>query len=95
MSDSTNEETPEFVQAVKDVKELDNVPNDKLLELYGLYKQVKEGSNETPKPSVFSGPKIRAKWDAWESQKGKANLKAQEEYVALVEELKEKYSKKS
>ncbi|XP_023154459.2 enoyl-CoA delta isomerase 2 isoform X1 [Amphiprion ocellaris] len=33
----------------------------------------------------------KAKWDAWEKQKGKSKEDAMNEYINLVEELKNKY----
>lgn len=33
----------------------------------------------------------KAKWYAWEKQKGKSNDDAMNEYIKLVEQLKEKY----
>lgn len=59
----------EFEEAAAKVKELKQRPNDKeLLELYGFYKQATVGDNNSNKPLIDL--KGRAKWDAWEAQKG-------------------------
>jgi len=36
--------------------------------------------------------KGKAKWDAWAALKGTSTEKAQEDYIALAEELKNKYA---
>ncbi|CAO3631053.1 unnamed protein product [Cunninghamella blakesleeana] len=78
----------EFETAANEVKALKKTPsNDKLLELYGLFKQAKEGDNTTTRPGVFD-PKGKAKWDAWTKNKGLSQEEAEKKYIALVEELK-------
>jgi diazepam-binding inhibitor (GABA receptor modulating acyl-CoA-binding protein) len=57
-----------------------------LLKLYALYKQATIGDVNTEKPGMFS-MKERAKWTAWESEKGKAKETAEAEYIAFVEKL--------
>lgn len=39
------------------------------LALYGLYKQVTVGDNNTAKPGIFD-LKAKAKWSAWNDRKG-------------------------
>ncbi|WPK24097.1 hypothetical protein PUMCH_001353 [Australozyma saopauloensis] len=34
----------------------------------------------------------KAKWQAWEDQKGKSSEEAESEYIALVDELTDKYT---
>ncbi len=63
---------------------------DELLRLYGLYKQATEGDNTTERPGGFDF-KAAAKYNAWESEKGKTKEAATEEYVKLVESLSTKY----
>ena len=57
-----------------------NLTNDDLLILYGLFKQSKEGDVNSSQPYRVQF-EARAKWDAWNSQKGKSKAKAQQEYV--------------
>ena len=81
-----------FNQAVIRSKELTQRPtNEELLKLYGLYKQATEGDVTGERPGGFDF-KGAAKYDAWQSYKGKDKHEAMEEYVALVEELHEKES---
>lgn len=47
------------------------------------------GDNTTDKPGMFD-LKGKYKWEAWNDNKGKSKEAAQQEYVALVEELKSK-----
>lgn len=77
-----------FEQAQKDVQTLSKKPgNDKLLKLYALYKQGSEGDVSGERPGGFDF-KGGAKYDAWAEQKGKSKEQAQQEYVALVEQLR-------
>ncbi|CAF3648910.1 unnamed protein product [Rotaria sp. Silwood1] len=80
----------EFDKAAEDVKVLNKkLSNDDLLKLYGLYKQATIGDNNTNKPSMID-LKGKAKWEAWDKNKGKAKEVAQQEYVALVREFQTK-----
>jgi len=82
-----------FDKAATEVRSLPQRPtDDELLLLYGLYKQATVGDNNTSQPWMFQ-MEARAKWDAWTKQKGKSKEKAQEEYIQLVEQLKQKYQK--
>ena len=77
-----------FEQAQLDVQNLPSKPsNDVLLRLYALYKQGTEGDVSGERPGGFDF-KGGAKYDAWEALEGMPQDKAQEEYVALVEQLK-------
>ena len=69
--------------------------NDDLLNLYSLFKQAKEGDNNTSQPSFYQ-LEAKAKWNAWNSQKGKSQDQAKHEYVSLAmnflpEEIKSNY----
>jgi len=76
-----------FELAAEEVKNLKTKPSDNdLLALYGLFKQATVGDCNTSKPGIFD-PKGRAKWDAWNKNKGVAKDAAESEYVALVEKL--------
>lgn len=79
-----------FNQAVIRSKELTQRPtNEELLKLYGLYKQAIEGDVQGERPGGFDF-KGAAKYDAWESLKGKPKQAAMEAYITLVETLQEK-----
>jgi diazepam-binding inhibitor (GABA receptor modulator, acyl-CoA-binding protein) len=82
----------DFQQAVARSKELTKRPgNDELLLLYALFKQATEGDVHGDKPGGFDF-KGMAKWNAWEEQKGKSQEAARSEYVALMNQLYEKYA---
>jgi diazepam-binding inhibitor (GABA receptor modulating acyl-CoA-binding protein) len=82
---------PSFEQAIIDVQNLKIKPEDKeLLKLYGLYKQSLFGNNNTSKPFVLNF-KDNAKWNAWNELRGKGKIRAKNEYISFVEELKNKY----
>ncbi len=77
-----------FEQAVADSKKLPEKPdNATLLQIYSLYKQATEGDVEGKRPG-FTDMVGRAKWDAWNGQKGKDAATAMQEYVDLIESLK-------
>ncbi|XP_032823207.1 acyl-CoA-binding protein isoform X2 [Petromyzon marinus] len=61
-----------------------------MLEVYALFKQVTVGDNTTDSPGMLDF-KGKAKWNAWNSKKGKSKEDAIAAYIALVEELKVKY----
>jgi acyl-CoA-binding protein len=78
-----------FADAKKRVETLEARPsNEKLLELYGLYKQATEGDVSGSRPGLLD-LKGRAKYDAWARRKGTAKDDAMKGYVALVDELEE------
>ncbi|UJR31149.1 hypothetical protein I4U23_018656 [Adineta vaga] len=77
----------EFNQAAADVKNLSKKPSDdQLLKLYGLYKQATTGDNNSGKPGMLD-IKGKAKWEAWNNNKGKSQEAAQQEYVNFVRQL--------
>ncbi|XP_071369225.1 acyl-CoA-binding protein-like isoform X2 [Centroberyx affinis] len=80
-----------FDTAAEEVKQLKVKPSDaEMLKVYSLFKQSTVGDVNTARPGMldFTG---KAKWDAWEKEKGKSQEDAMNEYIKLVEELKEKY----
>lgn len=78
-----------FEQAVADSKNLPEKPdNQTLLQIYSLYKQATAGDVEGKKPG-FGDMVGRAKWDAWNALKGKSADEAMQEYVDLIEGLKD------
>lgn len=80
--------TAEFEQAQIDVKQLDQRPgNDVLLRLYALYKQGTHGDADSKRPGVFDLVG-RAKYDAWKALAGTTQSDAQQQYVALVTQLR-------
>ncbi|XP_006806501.1 acyl-CoA-binding protein [Neolamprologus brichardi] len=80
-----------FDEAAAEVKQLKAKPTDEeMLQIYSLFKQATVGDVNTSRPGMFDFTG-KAKWDAWEKQKGKSNENAMNEYISLVEELKQKY----
>ncbi len=78
-----------FDQALADSKNLSERPdNMTLLKIYALYKQATSGDVEGQRPG-FTDMVGRAKWDAWESQKGLSKEQAMQQYIDLIAELKE------
>ena len=78
----------QFEQAVIDSKSLPEKPdNMTLLKLYALYKQASSGDADGKRPG-FGDMVGRAKWDAWNENKGKSSETAMQEYVDLIESLK-------
>ncbi|EDW40222.1 GL25029 [Drosophila persimilis] len=84
--------TEQFNAAAEKVKNLTKRPSDdEFLELYALFKQASVGDNNTNKPGLLD-LKGKAKWEAWNKQKGKSTEAAQKEYVTFVEGLVAKYA---
>ena len=79
----------EFEQAVADSKTLSEKPsNEILLQLYSLYKQGSTGDVDTDPPANPFDFVAKAKYEAWESLKGKTKEAAMQEYIDLVKRLK-------
>jgi diazepam-binding inhibitor (GABA receptor modulating acyl-CoA-binding protein) len=77
-----------FEQAVADSKSLPEKPdNMTLLQIYALYKQATSGDADTKQPG-FTDLVGRAKWDAWNAQRGKSADDAMGDYIELIESLK-------
>ncbi len=66
----------------------DKPSNEVLLQLYSLYKQATEGDVSAEAPSNPFDFVAKAKYNAWEEQKGKAKETAMQEYIELVSKLK-------
>eukprot|EP00193_Tetraselmis_chui_P022150 CAMPEP_0177776376 /NCGR_PEP_ID=MMETSP0491_2-20121128/14678_1 /TAXON_ID=63592 /ORGANISM="Tetraselmis chuii, Strain PLY429" /LENGTH=113 /DNA_ID=CAMNT_0019295159 /DNA_START=369 /DNA_END=711 /DNA_ORIENTATION=+ len=77
----------DFEAAAEEVKGFTKVTDADKLILYGLFKQANVGDVEGDRPGMFS-PTNRAKWDAWEKNKGMTKEKAMEDYIAKVAQLK-------
>ncbi len=79
-----------FEQAKNDSKALSQKPsNEILLQLYGLYKQGTVGNVNEDAPSNPFDFVAKAKYNAWQSLQGKSTTEAMQEYVDLVEKLKD------
>jgi len=77
----------QFKQASEKVHTLDKRPsNDKLLELYGLFKQATEGDVAGQRPGGFDFKAI-AKYDTWANLKGMSKDDAKKAYIELVHTL--------
>ncbi len=78
-----------FDTAVAESKMLPARPdNMTLLKLYALFKQASVGDVAGDKPGPFDMVG-RAKYDAWAEMRGVASETAKEDYVSLVESLKD------
>ena len=78
----------QFEQAVTESKQLPEKPsNDVLLKIYSLYKQATQGDVSGEKPNGFDFVNL-AKYNAWESQKGKTSEESMQEYIDLINSLK-------
>jgi diazepam-binding inhibitor (GABA receptor modulating acyl-CoA-binding protein) len=79
----------QFEQAQADSKNLSERPdNMTLLKIYALYKQASAGDADGKRPG-FSDMVGRAKWDAWNALKGTGADDAMQQYVDLIESLKD------
>ena len=78
-----------FEQAVAESKNLPERPdNMTLLKLYALYKQGSAGDVEGKRPG-FTDMVGRAKFDAWAALKGSGSNEAMQQYIDLIEDLKD------
>ncbi|XP_052094982.1 acyl-CoA-binding protein-like [Mytilus californianus] len=81
----------EFNKAAEEVKNLKTKPsNDDMLMIYSLFKQTTVGDVNTARPGMLDLTG-KAKWDAWEKQKGKSKEDAEKEYINKVSEMKGTY----
>lgn len=67
----------------------DKPSNDTLLQLYSLYKQSTEGDNTIDPPANPFDFVAKAKYEAWLGLKGKSKEAAMQEYINLVNKLKD------
>ena len=76
-----------FKYAAEMVKSLNEKPdNNKLLQLYSLYKQTTVGNVNTSQPWAVQ-LEARVKWDAWKSKEGLSKEEAMVKYVEEVDKL--------
>ncbi|WP_295995331.1 acyl-CoA-binding protein [Rugamonas sp.] len=79
----------QFQQAQLDSKNLPERPdNMTLLKLYALFKQGANGDADGERPG-FTDMVGRAKFDAWAALKGTSQDEARQQYIDLVEDLKD------
>lgn len=79
----------QFTQAQLDSKNLPERPdNMTMLKMYALFKQGLKGDASGERPG-FTDMIGRAKFDAWEALKGTSQDDAMQQYVDLVEDLKD------
>lgn len=79
----------QFDQALADSKKLPERPdNMTLLKIYALYKQASSGDAEGKRPG-FTDMVARAKFDAWDGLKGTSKDDAMQQYVNLIDDLKD------
>lgn len=77
-----------FEQAVADSKMLSEKPsNEILLQLYAFFKQATEGDVNIDPPSNPFDFVAKAKFNAWEEQKGKSADEAKQAYIDLIKSL--------
>ncbi len=81
--------TEQFTQAQADSKNLPERPdNMTLLKIYALFKQASSGDVNGERPGMTDFV-ARAKYDAWAELKGTSKDAAMQEYIALIEDLKD------
>jgi diazepam-binding inhibitor (GABA receptor modulating acyl-CoA-binding protein) len=79
----------QFTQAQADSKNLSERPdNMTLLKIYALYKQGANGDVTGERPG-FTDMVGRAKYDAWAGLQGTSQDEAMQQYIDLIEELKD------
>jgi len=78
-----------FEQAVAESKGLSERPdNETLLKIYSLYKQATEGDCHIEPPTNPFDFVNKAKYEAWLGLSGMSNVHAMQEYIQLIESLK-------
>ena len=79
----------QFSQAQTDSKNLPERPdNMTLLKIYALFKQASSGDAQGERPGM-SDFVARAKFDAWTELKGTSKEAAMQQYIDLIEDLKD------
>lgn len=78
-----------FEQKSQEAQNLPSRPdNNTMLKLYALFKQATKGDVDGKRPGMMKMVE-RAKWDAWNEQKGMGNDAAMQAYVDLVQSLQD------
>ncbi len=79
----------QFDAAIADSKQLPERPdNATLLKMYGLFKQGSTGDAAGERPGLADFV-ARAKYDAWAKLQGTTKETAMQQYIDLIEELKD------
>lgn len=79
----------QFEKAVAESKNLSEKPsNEVLLQLYSLYKQGTTGDVNSDPPSNPFDFVNKAKYEAWLALKGRSREDAMNDYISLIEKLK-------
>jgi diazepam-binding inhibitor (GABA receptor modulating acyl-CoA-binding protein) len=79
----------QFDQAQADSKNLSERPdNMTLLRIYALFKQASSGDATGERPG-FTDMVGRAKWDAWDALRGTPKEDAMQQYIDLINDLKD------
>jgi diazepam-binding inhibitor (GABA receptor modulating acyl-CoA-binding protein) len=76
----------EFEEYCQKIKKAPQQTNEILLELYGLYKQSKEGDCNKDEPSFYL-LKEKAKYNAWKNLEGIKKDEAMKRYIQLCKSL--------
>ncbi len=78
-----------FEKAVEESEKLKQRPsNETLLQLYSLYKQSTDGDVSVSPPENPFDFVAKAKYESWTALKGKSKQDAQQEYINLINKLK-------
>jgi acyl-CoA-binding protein len=78
-----------FEKAAQEVQTLSKRPdNEVMLRLYALFKQATKGDASGKRPGMLDMVG-RAKFDAWSALKGLDRAAAQQQYIDLVNQLKQ------
>lgn len=89
MGENNEKIEKDFLTASENIKKSKKkLENETLLKLYGYYKQGSIGDCNIPSP-LFWQLKEKAKWDAWELNKGIRKNSAMKKYIKLVTEILE------
>lgn len=83
-----------FEKASKHVRHVENLKEDDMLKLYGLYKQAKEGPCNISKPRMWEFT-AKAKWESWNSLCTLSQEEAKEGYIELVQLLDPEWDENS
>ncbi|XP_005179467.1 acyl-CoA-binding protein-like [Musca domestica] len=82
----------DFVTATQKAKSFTKTPPDNVfLEFYGLYKQATVGDCNVAQPGALD-LKGKAKWNAWNGNKGMSQDAAKAAYVAAYEKYAPQYA---
>ena len=74
-----------FKNSLEDVKNT-NPNQDIKLKLYGLFKQINEGNNNTSKPWSYQLEKSY-NWQAWKDNNNRDKEECMKEYIEIVKKL--------